>query len=254
MSDHPTSIVTTERRGPVLLAHIDDGRANVVSFDLCRQVTEAIRAAETDPEVRAVVLAGRPGRFSAGFDLTVMRGDDRQAISDLCADGAMLTHTLYGAKVPVVVACTGHALAMGAVLLLGGDIRIGPDDESKIGMNEVAIGMSLPDWALTVLLERLARQHVQKALLTAHVYTPAQALAVGYLDEIVAPDAVVARALEVATTLAETLDPKARWLTLKVLRGGTLDTLAAQAAALRDCGLTVAGQAGHMTACISVYA
>jgi enoyl-CoA hydratase len=228
--------VTTERRESVLVIHMDDGRANAVTFDLCKAVTAAVREAEDDPDLKAIVVRGRDGRFSGGFDLGVMRGDDAQAISDLCADGAMLVHTLYGAKVPVVVACTGHALAMGTMIVQGGDVRIGPNDESKIGMNELAIGMSLPDWALTILAERLAPQHVQRALMTARVYTPAEAVEAGYLDEVVAPDMVFDRALEVATELAGTIDQKARWLTLKKLRGEMLDTLAAQAEAFRHGG------------------
>jgi enoyl-CoA hydratase len=228
--------VTTERRESVLVIHMDDGRANAVTFDLCKAVTAAVREAEDDPDLKAIVVRGRDGRFSGGFDLGVMRGDDQQAISDLCADGAMLVHTLYGAKVPVVVACTGHALAMGTMIVQGGDVRIGPDDDSKIGMNELAIGMSLPDWALTILAERLAPQHVQRALMTARVYRPAEAVEAGYLDEVVAPDRVVDRALEVATELAATIDQKARWLTLEKLRGEMLDTLAAQAEAFRHGG------------------
>lgn len=237
MSDSPARTVTTERHGAVSLIRLDDGRVNAVTFDLCREVTDAVRAAEADEGIAAIVLAGRPGRFSAGFDLQVMRSGDVQAVRDLCADGAMLAHTLYSSRVPVTIACTGHALAMGAILLGAADVRIGADDDAaKVGMNELAIGMSVPDWALTVLLGRLAPQHVQRALLTAQVYTPSQAVTVGYLDEVVAPDQVVAQAIEVAARLAESLDPAARWTTLQAIRGATLERLAAQAAAFRTTG------------------
>lgn len=228
--------VTTERRGPVLLVHMDDGRVNVVTSDLCQAITDAVREAEADADLKALVLHGRPGKFCAGFDLTVMRSEDPQAIRNLCADGAMLVHTLYSAKVPVVVACTGHALAMGTMMVLGGDVRIGPDDDSKLGMTELAIGMSLPDWALTILRERVATEHLQRALMTARVYRPAEAVEVGYLDEVVAPEAVLDRALEVATELADTIDLKARAITLKKLRGSMLATLSEQAAAFRESG------------------
>lgn len=228
--------VTTERRGPVLLVQMDDGRVNVVTRELCQQLTEAVRQAEADDEVKALVLSGRPGKFCAGFDLNVVRGGDVQAIRDLCADGAMLVHTLYSAKVPVVVACTGHALAMGTMVVLGGDVRIGPDDDSKLGMTELAIGMSLPKWAITILKERMAPQHVQRALMTARVYRPAEAVEVGYLDEVVAPDAVLDRAIEVATELAETIDLKGREITLQLVRGAMLDQLAADAEAFRVGG------------------
>jgi enoyl-CoA hydratase len=236
MSDLATSSVTTERRDQVLVIHLDDGRANAISFELCAGVTAAIRAAEADDSIRAVVLHGREGRFSAGFDLSVMRGDDPQAIADLCADGALLVHTVYGSKVPVVAACTGHALAMGAMVLLGADIRVGADNDSKIGMNELAIGLSLPDWALTILGERLDRKHLQMAIMAARIYSPAEAVGVGYLDEVVPADQVLDRALELAGGLAATIHPRSYRSTLRRLRGPMLETLKAQADAFRNGG------------------
>ena len=103
----------------------------------------------------ALVLHGRPGKFSAGFDLSVMTGGDLPAMASLVSDGGALVRTLYGSSIPVVAACTGHALAAGALVLLGCDVRIGADVDCKIGLNEVAIGMVLPDWAFTIAVDRL---------------------------------------------------------------------------------------------------
>ena len=114
--------------------------------------------AEGDDEVRAVVLHGRPGKFSAGFDLGVMFGDDMSAIIDLVADGGVLVHRLYGSSVPVVAASTGHALAAGALLLLGCDVRVAGDAEAKVGLNEVAIKMVLPENVRIRDLYRLAAE------------------------------------------------------------------------------------------------
>lgn len=236
MSDSSASTVTTERRDAVLVIHLDDGRANAVTRQMCADVTAAVRSAEADPELKAVVLSGREGRFSAGFDLSVVRGDDVRAIAELVADGAMLVHTLYGSKIPVVAACTGHAIAMGAMLLLGADVRIGADLDVKVGMSEVAIGMSLPEWALTILIERLDRKHLQKATVAAHLYDPEGAVEAGFLDEVVPASDVLARAIDVAQGLAEVIDLPAYAATLAVLRGPMLDTLQTQAALFRDGG------------------
>lgn len=229
--------VTTERRGDVLVIHLDDGRANAVTHELVDAVTEAVRSAEADPDVKALVLHGREGRFSGGFDLGVMRSGDNQAVADLASAGGLLVHTLYGARLPVVVACTGHAIAMGAMLLMGGDVRVGADGEFKIGMNELAIGMTLPDWAVTILVERLDRKRLQAALMTARLYDPAGAVGAGYLDEVVPPGDVLARALEIAEELAATIDLRAYSLTARVLRGPMLDMLEAQARAFREGGM-----------------
>ncbi len=158
--------LTIERRGDVMVLHLDDGKANALTFELIVALGDALRVAEADPSVGAVVIHGREGRFSAGFDLAVMTGGDLGAIIRLVADGGQLVHDLYGSSVPVVAACTGHALAAGALVLLGCDVRIGADVDAKVGLNEVAIKMVLPDWAFTIAADRLSRRHLQRSVAT----------------------------------------------------------------------------------------
>jgi len=228
--------VTTERRGGVMIVHLDDAKANALSFDVIAAVRAAIDDAEADESVGALVLHGRPGRFSGGFDLGVMFGDDMAAIIGLVADGGALVHRLYGSKIPVVAACTGHALAAGALVLLGCDVRIGADIDAKIGLNEVAIKMVLPDWAFTIAEDRLSKRHVQRALANARITTPRDAVDVGYIDEVVPADDVLERAVAVATELASTLDPSAYQRTVSKLRGPVLDRMEEQIAADRAAG------------------
>jgi enoyl-CoA hydratase len=228
--------LTIERRGPVLVLHLDDGKANALTFELIAAIRSAVVEAETDEGVGAVVIHGRDGRFSGGFDLGVMFGDDLAAIINLVADGGELVHTLYGASVPVVAACTGHALAAGALVLLGCDVRIGADVDAKIGLNEVAIKMVLPDWAFTIATERLSRRHLQRAVANARITGPHDAAAAGYLDEVVPAEDVLERAVAVAEELATTLDPSAYHRTVKILRGEVLQTMADQIASDRAVG------------------
>ena len=173
-----------------------------------------------------MVIAGRPGRFSGGFDLSVVRGGDAAAIGEMVDSGGALVAQAYGASVPVVAACTGHAVAAGALLLLGCDYRVGPDAEVKIGLNEVAIGLTLPEWALAIAAERLSRRHLQASVANAQLYNGAGAVAAGFLDAVVEPDAVLAAAMNHAAVLAE-LDPAAYAATVKALRGRTLARMAA---------------------------
>ena len=152
-------------------------------------------------DIHAMVVHGRPGKFSGGFDLNVMRGGDLAAMSNLVSDGGDLVRTFYAATVPVVAACTGHAIAAGALMLLGCDVRIGSDIQCKIGLNEVAIGMVLPDWAFTIAVDRLNQGHLQRAVANARLTDAAEAVAAGFLDEV-APESEV---LEVAVARAEEL-------------------------------------------------
>ena len=224
----PSESVIVERRDAVSIIHVDDGRANAMTFEVMAAIRQAVVNADADSDVGAVVLHGRPGRFSAGFDLSVVQGGDPQAVRNLVSDGGDLAHLMYGCGVPVVAACTGHAIAMGALLLLACDVRIGADTESKVGLNEVAIGMALPDWAITLAVERLSRRHLQRAVANARLTTPAEAVNVGFLDEVVPADDVLDRAVAVAADLATTLHPKAYAITVVSLRGRMLALMAAQ--------------------------
>jgi enoyl-CoA hydratase len=233
MSD---ALVTTERRDGVLICHLDDGKANALSSDMIIAISDAISEAEVDEAIHAVVLHGREGKFSAGFDLSVMLAGDASAISALVADGGELVRKIYAADVPVVAACTGHALAAGALMLLACDVRIGSDRPCKIGLNEVAIGMTLPDWALTIAGERLSKRHLQRAIPTARITDAAGAVDAGYLDEVVADadvlEAAVAQAVEFAS-----LSAKAYAVTIRKMRGAAVATMAEQIAADRAGGI-----------------
>lgn len=218
-------MLNVERKGQVLVATLDDGKANALSHALIDALRGAVAEAEADPEVRALAIVGRPGRFSAGFDLSVIQSGDPNAVARLIADGGDLVRTVYAAGVPVVAACTGHALAAGALLLLACDRRIGADAEVKIGLNEVAIGLALPRWAVALAAARLAPTHLQASVATGQLYNGKSAIAAGYLDRVVEPDQVVEAALQEAAELASTLDLASYALTIKALRRGTVELM-----------------------------
>lgn len=224
MSGHEA--VAVEQRGRVLVATVDDGKANAMSIALTTALRAVIDRAEADDGIGAVVVAGRPGRFSAGFDLGVIQSGDAEAIGAMVSSGGALVAHAYGAGVPVVSACTGHAVAAGALFLLGCDHRVGPDADIKIGLNEVAIGLTLPDWALAIAQERLSRCHLQASVVDARLHDGQGAVDAGFLDAVVAPDEVVDTAVAEATTLAE-LDPRAYAATVQALRGPTLERMRA---------------------------
>ena len=223
-----SAAVTTEQQDGVLIVHLDDGKANALSFEVIAAIHEALDAAETDEAIGAVVIHGRPGRFCAGFDLGVMFGDDMSAIINLVADGGALVQRLYGCSVPVVAASTGHALAGGALVLLGCDVRVGADIDAKVGLNEVTIKMVLPDWAFTISRARLSNRHFQRALANARITTPREAVDVGFIDEVVAADQVLHRSVAIAAELATTLDASAYQRTIAKLRGPVLAQMAEQ--------------------------
>lgn len=218
MSDGTVSI---EQRDRVLVATMDDGKANALSTALSLELRAVIDRAEADDGIGALVIAGRPGRFSGGFDLGVIGSGDLDAVGTMVSAGGALVAQVYGAGIPVVAACTGHAVAAGALLLLGCDHRVGPDAAIKIGLNEVAIGLTLPDWALAVAGDRLSRRHLQASVVNARLHDGRGAVDAGFLDAAVEPDRVVDAAVAEAANLAA-LDPTAYAKTVTAVRGPVL--------------------------------
>jgi len=196
------------------LVQLDDGKANAISPQMAIEINGALDRAEATGKV--VVLAGRPGKFSAGFDLSVM-GQGGEPMMSLLRDGALLAQRLLQFPMPIVVAASGHALAMGGMLLLSTDYRIGMEGNFKIGLNEVAIGMTLPYFGVVLAQFRLSSGHLNRAVMQAEVYDPAGAVEAGYLDEVVAPEALMERAIAKAEQLA-TLDLPSHTATKRRMR------------------------------------
>lgn len=186
--------------GKVAVISIDDGKANALSPQVLTELDGALDRAQG--EAGAVLLLGRPGKLSAGFDLSIMTAGADSARA-LVTQGAELLLRLYLHPQPVVVACTGHALAAGALLTLVADTRIGVRGEFKIGLNEVAIGMRLPIFAVELARERLSKRHLTAAALQARIYSPDDAVDAGYLDRVVEADVLLGEALDCVKQLAE---------------------------------------------------
>jgi len=188
--------VTYEHAGGVATITMDDGKVNALSLTMLTELRAAFEQAAGHGAV--VVLAGRDGRFSAGFDLAVLNAGGPDAVAML-RSGFELAERALSFPTPVVMACTGHAIAMGSFLLLSGDYLVGAAGPYKITANEVAIGLTLPWAAVEILRNRLTPAHFARAANLAEVFSPEAAVTAGYLDRVAEPDRVLAVAQEVAT-------------------------------------------------------
>jgi enoyl-CoA hydratase len=197
-------LVQYEVRDRIAHVTIANGKANALSFDVLAGLGDALSRAEDAGEavVGALLISGAPGMFSGGFDLKVMRSAP-EAAGKLVTDGGELFSRMYGSPIPVVVACTGHAIAAGALLLLGADARIGARGEFRIGLIETQLGMVLPRWAVEFAQERLSKRHVQDATVGARIYDPDGAVDAGFLDSVAPPEALADAALAEARRWAE---------------------------------------------------
>jgi enoyl-CoA hydratase len=210
--------------GNVAVVTVDDGKANALTLEVFAAVREALERADADG--LGVTLAGRDGRFSAGFDLSVLTAGGPDA-ARLVRTGFELLHRMLSFPRPLVIACTGHAYAMGSFLLLAADHRIGvTGTDHRITANEVAIGITMPRAAIEVCRHRLTPAAFERAVVLAAVFSHEEAVAAGFLDELVAPGALLEAAHRKAGELVA-LHPGALAATKLRARGPTLDALRA---------------------------
>jgi enoyl-CoA hydratase len=216
-----TDTVTYARTDLVSTIAMDDGKVNVFSIPMLRALHEAFDQAERDGTV--VLLKGRPGCFSAGFDLQTLSGSRQDALT-LLTLGASLAERVLSFPTPVTIACTGHAYPAGAFLLMAADMRLGADGPFRLGLNEVRIGLTLPWFAVALARHRLAPAHFDHAAVTGEMFDPQAAREAGLLDVVVPPTELVAQAERAALDLA-TLDRPAHAATKLRVRKPVLDEL-----------------------------
>lgn len=223
--DTPVTYEPTDEAARIVM---DDGKANALSITMLDELRRAFDRAEEDG--LAVVLAGRPGRFSAGFDLTVLTELSERSAA-LSRAGFELAHRILSFPRPVVVAVTGHAYAMGGFLVLSCDYRLGVEGgDHRITANEVAIGITLPRAALELCRRRLSPSHFERATMLAEVFDPAGAVEAGWLDELV-PERELLPAAQAKAVELSALDARAHEATKRRARR---DMLAAMQVAIEE--------------------
>jgi len=237
-----SELVAYDVRDRIAVATISNGKANALSHDVIDGLGAALtRAEDAGDDVGALIITATEGMFSGGFDLAVMRSGP-EAAGKLVTDGGERIARLYGSEMPVVAACTGHAIAAGSLLLLGADARLGARGEFRIGLIETQLGMVLPRWAVELAEERLGRRHFQAATVGARIYDPDGAAEAGFLDDVVPPESLADAALAEAKRWAEL--PRAAYRgQVRMTRAARLGRLADAIAADRGRQFDVPGGA-----------
>ena len=203
---------------------MDDGKANAMGFKMFAELEVALDRARASSNV--IILTGRVGLLSAGFDLKVIQEGTEQEKSELVSKGISILMRLFGLENPVVVASSGHAVALGGFFMLVGDYRIGVKGDYKIGLNETAIGLSLPMFGLELVKNRLNSRYVTRSAINAELFSPNQAVEAGFLDAVVAEESLLEEANLVAKQL-KALDRSAFKKTKASLRQGLIEKVLA---------------------------
>ena len=211
-----------ETNNNIVTLTFDDGKANVVGHQFLEDINLGLDRAEKE-QAGAVILCGREGIFSAGFDLGEFKKGPEQGMA-MVKRGFELLVRLYSFPLPLVAACTGHGIAMGAFIIMASDYRIGSLGNFKMSLPETAIGMDLPPILVELTASRIAKRHLSRVALQSEVYNPEQAVEAGFTDEVVEAAALEARAMQVAEKLAQL--PQAQYAANKLsIRVHTLQAM-----------------------------
>lgn len=179
----------------VHLIALNNGKVNAISPQVITEMNTALDHAEQEKSV--VILTGQAGMFSGGFDLNTMKASSDSAIA-LVTAGSKLARRMLAFPTPIIGACSGHAIAKGAFLLLCCDYRIGCAGRFKIGLNEVAIGMTMHNAGIEMARNRIPQNYLTRSVINAELFAPETAVLAGFLDHIVAADQLLNTAQAVA--------------------------------------------------------
>ncbi len=194
-----SDLTTYELADGIATIKMDDGKVNALGITMLRELHAAFDRAEQDEAI--VILTGREGRFSAGFDLKVFSETPEQ-LPEMLTLGANLCTRILTFPRPVVTACTGHGVAAGCFIQLPADLRLGIEGPFQIGLNEVKIGLTVPRFVIELARSRLTPSQFDRAVNSAVIFTPAEAVGAGFLDRIVPAEELPRAALEAARELA----------------------------------------------------
>ncbi len=220
-------ISTRDHGNGVAVLTVDRPPANAMDLTLLDEIVAAVQPFAGDPP-RALVIAGRPGLFSAGVDLklapTYGPEDRRRMVAAINA----MALGVYELPCPVVGAITGHAVAGGLVLALCTDLRVA-SSAGRYGLTEVQVGIGYPQAAIGVVRAELAPYAARRLALGSDLLSASEALTLGVFDELAEPTDVLPRGLELATSLAN-FPPEVYARTKRELRAATAARLRAAAA------------------------
>ena len=194
------SFATLSQEDEIAIITLDDGKANVFSEEMTQAINDCLDKVPTDSG--SLIITGRPGMFSAGFDLKVIASGDVPKIKKMSLSGFKLLSRIFSFPRPVVAACSGHGIALGTFLLCCCDYRIGIKGEFLLGANEMKTNMVIPTPILELIKFRISPSHKYRSILGAEMYQLDKAIDAGLMDQVEEAETLMDAAIEKAKDLA----------------------------------------------------
>ncbi len=226
-------MIQIEIHSGTAVLRLDHGKAHALDLELATALRDAITKVESKTDVRSAVITGTGSIFSAGVDIVRLLNEGPGYVDEYVPIMVDMILTQFRLPIPLVAAINGHAIAGGCVLAAGCDYRMMAEGKGTIGVPELTVGLPFPLVALEVLRFATSEAHLQELVYRGKTYAVAEAYERGLVDEVVEPDALLPRAIEVATQLGS--EPSARFrITKKQLRQPTIDRMERYAKETQD--------------------
>lgn len=193
--------MTINMKGDIATITLDDGKANAIDWEWMAAFIALLDQAEA--EAKALIITGRSGVFSGGFNLKKLPSASRAQLSQLLDDASEMLARIYESKLPIIAACSGHAIAMGSFFLCACDTRIGTKGDYKFGANETLNNMNLPIFAVELPRDRLSPHYMTRSLIQSEIYGVDDAIKAGYLDMAVDAEMLLPTAEKLAAQMAQ---------------------------------------------------
>lgn len=219
-------MIERETDDGIVTLRMAHGKANALDVELLETL---IRELGELGDARALIVTAGGPIFSAGVDLFRLLDGGEAYVRRFFPLLNQFVRALVAFPAPVVVAANGHAIAGGGVMIMGGDYRLMAEGNGRVGVPELLVGVPFPATVLELVRAALPPEHVNPVVFLGRTYPPQEALQAGLVDEVVAPDALPARAREVAEQLAS-ISPAAFRLTKRMLRAPVLERIDRSAA------------------------
>lgn len=193
--------MTINMKDDIATITLDDGKANAIDWEWMAAFIALLDQAEA--EAKALIITGRSGVFSGGFNLKKLPSASREQLSQLLDDASEMLARIYESKLPIIAACSGHAIAMGSFFLCACDTRIGTKGDYKFGANETLNNMNLPIFAVELPRDRLSPHYMTRSLIQSEIYGVDDAIKAGYLDMAVDAEMLLPTAEKLAAQMAQ---------------------------------------------------
>jgi 3,2-trans-enoyl-CoA isomerase len=173
---------------------LDRGKSNAINGEMIGELDDILKNIAYDTNIGGVIITGKEQFFSAGLDLIELYHYSEEEAKVFWHKFLNFTATITSFKKPIVAAINGHSPAGGCVIALACDYRVMSEGKFIIGLNEVPVGIIVPESIFVLYSFWIGQANAARSLLEGRLFSPEEALSIGLVDELVNPAGILTAA------------------------------------------------------------